>query len=226
MELAPRTEHVQRTPLSTQIADALRTDIVFGRLEPGERLGQQQLCERFGTSRMPVRDALRELTYEGLLSSDQGGHAVVAKMSRAYIEDSYVIDGILQGLAARRVATAAGDEELAELRRLNDAIAAVGDDADALGELNREFHSRLVGFAGSRKLEVALRATTMSMPTNASFLTQFPEWRARVAPEHQAIIDAIAAGDGDRADELMRDHVASAGRHLTRYLVEHDVPLD
>jgi DNA-binding GntR family transcriptional regulator len=226
MELAPRNEHVQRTSLSTQIADALRADIVFGRLEPGERLGQQQLCERFGTSRMPVRDALRELTYEGLLSSDQGGHAVVATMSRAYIEDSYVIDGILQGLAARRVANSADEQELTELRRINDAIAAVPDDADALGELNREFHSRLVSFSGSRKLEVALRATSMSMPTNASFLTQFPEWRERVAPEHQAIIDAIAAGDGDGADELMREHVASAGRHLTRYLVEHDVPLD
>jgi DNA-binding GntR family transcriptional regulator len=226
MELAPRSDRVQRTPLSTQIADALRADIVFGRIEPGERLGQQQLCERFGTSRMPVRDALRELTYEGLLGSDQGGHAVVAKMSRAYIEDSYVIDGILQGMAARRVATSAGEEHVAELRQLNDAIAAAGDDADLLGELNREFHSRLVGLAGSRKLEVALRATSMSMPTNSSFLTQFPEWRARVAPEHQAILDAIASGDGDRADELMRDHVASAGRHLTRYLVESDVPLD
>jgi DNA-binding GntR family transcriptional regulator len=225
MELAPRTDRVQRTPLSNQIADALRADIVFGRVEPGERLGQQQLCERFGTSRMPVRDALRELTYEGLLSSDQGGHAVVATMSRAYIEDSYVIDGILQGLAARRIATDVSEEQLTELRRINDAIAAVGADADALGELNREFHSRIVAFAGSRKLEVALRATSMSMPTNASFLTQFPEWRERVAPEHQVIIDAIASGDADRADELMREHVASAGRHLTRYLLEHDVPL-
>jgi len=226
MELAPQIEQVQRTPLSAQIADALRSDIVFGRVEPGAKMGQQQLCERFGTSRMPVRDALRELTYEGLLTSDQGGHAVVATMSKAYIEDSYEIDGILQGQAARRAAKTADETEIGELRRLHDAMVAVADDPQRLGDLNRDFHACIVRFAGSRKLEVALRAISMNMPINASFLAQFPEWRGRVSGEHEAIIAAIEARDGERADALMREHVASAGRHLTRYLIEHEVPLD
>ncbi|NLT05621.1 MAG: GntR family transcriptional regulator [Solirubrobacterales bacterium] len=224
--MAATDDRVHRTSLSAQIADALRADIVFGRVEPGTRMGQQQLCERFGTSRMPVRDALRELTYEGLLTPDKGGHAVVAKMSRSYIEDSYVIDGILQGLAAQRTAGSATPEQIAELRALHERMLEVEDNPVALGELNRQFHDLIVGFAGSRKLEVALRAISMSMPTNASFLTQFPEWRKRVGAEHEAIIAAIEGGDGDRADELMREHVAAAGRHLTRYLREHDVPLD
>ena len=73
-----------RARFGSQIAEALRNDILFGRVESGKRLSQVELCERFGTSRMPVRDALRQLTYEGFLIDDGKGHAVVAPVTRRY----------------------------------------------------------------------------------------------------------------------------------------------
>lgn len=220
------TTPLDRSTLSTQIADVVRADIVFGRIEPGTALGQRELCERFETSRMPARDALRQLAHEGLVVPDGAGHQVVAQLSRRDIEDAYVIEGILQGLAARRVAETHTDEIIAELWERHREMVAAQEDPVRLGELNWEFHHRITDLAESRKLTAALRTIRISMPTDATYLVQFPEWGSHVNSEHTEIIEAIEARDGDRAERLMRDHVASAGFHLTEYLTEHDVALD
>lgn len=209
---------LRRSSLSTQIADVLRADIVFGRIEPGTKIGQRELCERFSTSRMPARDALRQLAHEGLVVNDGAGHQLVAALSKRDIEDAYVIEGILQGLAARRVAETRTAETVAELEARHAEMLAVADDPERLGELNWAFHQRIIELAGSHKLTVALQTTAMTMPTDATYLVEMPEWVSHVNAEHAEIIAAIEAGDGDLADRLMRAHVGDAGRHLTEHL--------
>jgi DNA-binding GntR family transcriptional regulator len=212
---------LKRATLSAQIADVVRADIVFGRIPAGTKLGQRELCERFSTSRMPARDALRQLAHEGLVVPDGAGHQMVESLSRRDIEDAYVIEGALQGLAARRVAEHSSPEVLAELRRRHEEMQDAEDDPGRLGELNWDFHRRITELADSPKLATALRATAMRMPTNAIYLEQFPEWCSHVNAEHEEILQAIAGGDGDRAEQLMRSHVADAGYHLAKYLSEH-----
>jgi len=217
-EQSPLITELRRASLSDQIADVLRADIIFGRIEPGTKIGQRELCERFSTSRMPARDALRQLAHEGLVVSDGAGHLLVARLSRQDIEDAYVIEGILQGLAARRVADTHTDATIAELRRRHDEMQAAEDDPQRLGELNWAFHQRIIEVADSHKLTVALQTVAMTMPTDATYLVELPEWRTHVNSEHTEIIAAIEAGDGDLADKLMRAHVADAGIHLAEHL--------
>lgn len=215
-----------RAPLGRQIADALRRDVLFGHLAPGTRLGQQQLCEEFGTSRMPVRDALRQLTYEGFLVTDEGQHSVVAKLSRRDLHDIYVIEGLLHGLATKRVTEQATEEELDELDRRHDEMlgAERASDVESMADLNWHFHRRINQLARSRKLVTALRALALSIPRD--YVVEFPEWVHRANEEHADILAAMRDRDGDKAELLMRQHVTDAGADLLSYLESKGLDLE
>jgi DNA-binding GntR family transcriptional regulator len=118
---------------SGQIAAVLRRDILFGRLQTGTKRSQQELCNRFGTSRMPVRDALRELSYSGLLTQDDGGHAVVAPLKRTDVLDSFTIEGMLSGLAARKATALATEDQLQALEDPDEKMRAVSRHGDPAG---------------------------------------------------------------------------------------------
>ncbi|OZM72085.1 GntR family transcriptional regulator [Amycolatopsis antarctica] len=218
------SERLERATLGSQIADVLRREIIFGHLKPGERLGQHQLCERFGTSRMPVRDALRQLNYEGFLAEDGGRHLVVVRMRREDIRDTYEIEGMLHGLATRRVATRGDAGELAELRDFHEKMLARQDELPAMAELNWRFHRRINHFAASQKLVAALRSLALQIPRD--YLVEFPAWAGRANDEHAGIVDAIAAGRATEAESLMREHVLAAGEYLIDFLQTSGVDLD
>lgn len=225
LDQAPaRDETLTQVSLGRRVAESLRSDILFGRLRPGSRLAQQQLCERFGISRMPVRDALRQLTYEGYLIRDAGRHCVVARMSRQDIVDAFIAEGLLHGFAARRVAESATDEQLAELEARQAIMAASMDDVHEFARLNWEFHRRINLIANSRKVTAALRTLTMALPRD--FVTEFPEWVPSANGEHEAIAVAIMRRDGRQAEKLMRDHISSTGLEIAGYLERKGVALD
>ncbi|MEV6923403.1 GntR family transcriptional regulator [Dactylosporangium sp. NPDC051485] len=214
-EAVPRVTNVR---LGTQIAELVRDDILFGRLPAGAAISQTILCERYGTSRMPVRDALRQLSHEGFVYDDGKGHSIVAAISREDIQDTYVIEGILCGLAARRVADNHDPEQILELRDFHRRMVAAmeGDDVDLMTELNWHFHRRVNQMAGSPKLLAVLRSHTLRLPR--AFLRESPTWMKRANREHASIVAAIAKGDSAKADMLMSAHVASVGTHIADHL--------
>jgi DNA-binding GntR family transcriptional regulator len=215
---------LERTTLGSQIADFLRREIIFGRLKAGERLGQRELCEQFGTSRMPVRDALRQLMYEGFVAADGGRHLVVLRMRREDIRDTYEIEGMLHGLASRRVATGGTPGDHAELRDFHEQMTAQQDQVAVMADLNWRFHRRINQLAASQKLTAALRALALQIPRD--YLVQFPKWAARANDEHAEIMDAIQRRRGPRAESLMREHVLAAGTDLITFLESSGVDLD
>lgn len=217
-------ERLERATLGSQIADVVRRDIIFGRVRPGERLGQHQLCERFGTSRMPVRDALRQLNYEGFLAADGGRHLVVVRMRREDIRDTYEIEGMLHGLATRRVAQRGDAEAHAELRDFHERMVARERQLTEMADLNWRFHRRINHLAASQKLVAALRSLALQIPRD--YLVEFPSWAHRANVEHAAIIDAVTTGRADEAESLMRQHVLAAGEDLIVFLESSGVDLD
>jgi DNA-binding GntR family transcriptional regulator len=219
------TDRLNTTTLGRQVADMVRRDILFGRLTSGTKVSQQQLCERFGVSRMPVRDALRQLTSEGLIVTDDTRHSVIARLDRRNIEDSFLIEGMLHGLAVRRVAETGTTEQFRELKVRHEAMCAVGkDDLKRFSEINWSFHRRINQIADSRKLNAALRAVALSIPRD--YVVQLPEWMTRAKAEHDRLIHAMTARKGSRAETIARAHVVEAGHDLVRYLKDHGVELD
>jgi len=209
---------LQRKPLGSQIAAELRQDILFGRLAPGTRLSQQELCNQFGTSRMPVRDALRELVYAGLLEQDGTGHAVVVPLKRADIIDAFTIEGMLSGFAARKATGNATEADLEELGTLHRRMIAVahGTDSSDMAQLNWEFHRKINRLSRSKKLLSAISVVSLDVPRD--YLREFPLWAERSNDEHQAILQAMASGDGVEAERLMVEHLVQSGIALAEYL--------
>ncbi len=103
-----KSDRIIRFNLSEQIAERLRDDIVHGRIPAGTRLVQDELCERFGTSRMPVRDALQQLTHEGMLEQ-HGQQRIVVSLGAEDLEDVHGLTAVLHGWAAGRVAELASE---------------------------------------------------------------------------------------------------------------------
>lgn len=218
-------DSLSRTTLGSQIASVLRNDILFGRLRAGERLGQQQLCARFKVSRMPVRDALHQLQFEGSVKAEGGGrNLVVAPMRRRDIVDTYAIQGMLHGLAARRVTTEAADDSHAELTQAHQDMVRHQEDLSEMATLNWHFHRRINHLAESDKLTASLRALSRQIPKD--YLLEVPGWAERANAEHQEIVDAIRGRDPDAAEQLMRSHVIGAGEDLLRFLESNDTLSD
>jgi DNA-binding GntR family transcriptional regulator len=214
------------SPLGSQIANALRRDVLLGRLVPGTKVSQQELCERFGTSRMPVRDALRSLVHEGLMFVDSTRHIIVAPLSRDDMIDAFAIEGELTGMAAERASRRATAEDLETLDGLDARMreAARDERPDLMVDLNWQFHRKLNHMAGSRKLLVAIRKVSVDLPRD--FLAQLPERNAKSNEQHKGIIGAIRDRRHELAGELMKDHVVDSGYGLVNHLVAFGVQFD
>jgi DNA-binding GntR family transcriptional regulator len=201
----------------------IRRDILYGRLPAGTHVGQQLLCERFNTSRMPVRDALRQLTTQGFLVDDGHGHSLVAPLARSDLRDIYLIEGMLHGLALRRITERHDEDEVEELAGYHEEmvrVTAAGDNA-RMSKINWQFHRRINILSRSPKLLAVIRTHSLSIPNDQ--VNQMPNRSERVNLEHAEIMAAVKRGEGAVAESLMRQHVVNAGDDLLRYLETQNV---
>lgn len=189
--------------------EALREAIVSGRLRPGQRLVQQQLAEQLGISRTPLREALRRLEQQGLVTAVGGRGLAVTELSAEALLDSYDVREVLDGLAARLAATRMSPGELAELRALHRRCQQAVEEwnPEAWLAANTAFHRRIQNSAHSPALERAMPVGRMSgqLLFPGVFLHQE---RARTAlAEHAAVLEALRARDGEAAEAAARAHV-------------------
>lgn len=192
---------------SDVVADALRSDIRLGRLEPGSLLRQRDLAARFGVSPTPVREALRRLEAEGFVASVLHRGARVVRREEARLGENFLIRAALEPLAAQLAADRIGADDLSELERLHDEIAELGDDEQALAaERNQAFHLRIYESAASPVLMALLRLLWSSVGETPSRLRLTEE----SAAQHAAILDALRRRDGKAAAELTRCHIEEA----------------
>ena len=225
--VAEATNEVHRSsPLGTQVADALRRDVLLGRIVPGTKISQQELCDRFGISRMPVRDALRTLLHEGLMFVDNTRHIIVAPLSRDDMIDAFEIEGVLTGMATARASRRATPADLEQLEDLDAQMieASAAKLQDQMVDLNWEFHRRINRLSGSRKLLVAIRKVSLDLPRD--FLAQLPEWNEKSNAQHTGILAAMRHGEHDAAGTLMTQHVVDSGHGLVDHLVGFGVQFD
>lgn len=212
-----------------RIAQALRARIFAGELAPGARLAEIPLAGSLGASRTPVRLALAQLEAEGLVLAAAGGGFLVRRFTLPEIEDAIAVRGQLEGMAARLLA----EQGLAPARRhALDACLAEGDaalqgpdlDAAALaayGEMNDRLHAILLDGAGNAALTRALCAVTaLPFAAASALLPHEGSQAARLVllrhahHQHHLLAEALAAGQGARAEALMREHAENARRNL------------
>ena len=201
---------------SDRVVDALRSDILSGRHAAGQRLGEVELAGELGTSRTPVREALRRLSAEGLVELTANRGARVAEPSAADLDAVFVLRAHAEGVAARTAALNASPDDVAELGRLARAVATAarpGDgapDLDAVYRYNREFHDLLLALAGSASLTAVVGGLVHSTILMRTYRAFDADAMHRSVEHHLELVAAVQAGDPDWAESVMRSHLYSA----------------
>ena len=177
--------------------------------KPGDRLVESELAERFGVSRTPIREALQRLETQSLLTR-YGRSLIVASLDHTQMAELYVVRGELEGLAARLASRHATPEEIRVLRDMVEADRKLIGNPDALSRANRRFHKQIHLASHNRFLVQQLDLVHRSMALLATTSLAAEGRGAGALDEHQAIVTAIEAGDGDRADKAVREHISKA----------------
>lgn len=196
-----------------KLLDALRA----GRIGPGDRLRETELAEQFGVSRTPVREAIRQLEADGIVTHIPRQGASIRTLDYAEVMDLYEMRAVLEGTAARLAARAASDIEIDELFDMNNALAEVGHGPEAF-VLNRQFHAAILDAAKNRFLSRSIKTMQKALMILGPTTLTEPDRFEKAAREHMDILEAIKARNGQRAESAMRTHIETAQRVRVRAL--------
>lgn len=204
-------------PRGARVYESLRESIRSGRLPPGERLRETEIAEKLGVSRTPVREALRRLQSDGLVTFAPWRGMTVAELDLQQLEELYDMREVLESAAARFAAANASAADVAWLRSLLDDQAKAGSDSEALERINRELHDAIYRAAHNRYLLGALSALadSLGLLRNTTFsVAGRPE---SGLAEHGEMVCAIADRDADAAEAAALRHIRKA-RELRLHL--------
>ncbi|MBC2670103.1 GntR family transcriptional regulator [Novosphingobium piscinae] len=211
--------------LSERIRAALADEIMAGQLKPGHPLDEGQIAARFGASRTPVREAIRELAAVGLLEVRPRRGAVVSGFDSQRVIDMFEMTAEIEAMCARLAAYRMNPVErsrLAKLHEESEAIVAAGD-SDGYNQLNWDFHHAI--YEGTHNRFIVEQAAALH-DRMAAF--RLPQLRVRGRldqshAEHGEVVAAIMRGDGEEAARCMRAHKLKASISLERYLASREL---
>jgi DNA-binding GntR family transcriptional regulator len=198
-------------PLREQVLEVLRQAILDFRLKPGQRLIERELIEQIGVSRTTIREVLRELAAEGLVTTIPQKGAIVVVPTAQEAAELYEVRGALEALAARRFVENGGDVLAlrAAFRQFN-AVAHDGGDIHAMLRAKDRFYRVLLEGSGNRSIESILGGLQARVRMLRAGSLSEPGRPAASADEIRAIVEAIEAGDADAAAAAAEAHVEQA----------------
>jgi DNA-binding GntR family transcriptional regulator len=201
------------------VHEELRARLLRGDLQPGDRVPIATLARELGVSQIPVREGVKRLEAEGLLAFETHKGAVVPRLAAADVAETFAIRAELEGLAVRHAAACITPEELAELRRILDAMAeaAAAGDALAYGRGNRAFHLTIYRTQPWDRLTTMIESLWDQTDWCRRIFARDDESLAASAGEHEAILAALAAGDGAAAEA----HLHEQKRRSSAWLRDH-----
>jgi DNA-binding GntR family transcriptional regulator len=220
---APETLPLQRPTLANMTLVAVRERILGGTYPEGEPLRQDAIADELGVSRIPVREALRQLEAEGLVSFHPHRGAVVSSLSLAEIDEVFTLRASVETGVLRAAIPLLDTEHLTRaeevLRRYDRALRI--HDVVAYGELNWQFHSTLYAPADRPVTMGIVQRLHQQADRYLRMQLALTHGEHRASEEHRAILDAARRHDVKQGAALLREHILGAGRSLGRFLREH-----
>ncbi|WP_207005486.1 GntR family transcriptional regulator [Trinickia mobilis] len=205
--MSTRAEEIQKT---------LEIEILSGKLPPGSRLEETELSERFECSRTPIREALRQLASEALITMRSRQPATVVALSGRKLLEMFQVMAELEGLCARLAARRATPQQIARLRATQDELRGTLDSSqiDSFYDINRRFHELVYEASQNEFLADQTRSLRNRVSIYRKMVTQKVRRRLDTVEEHEQVIDAIERGDGEAADKAMSAHVNLLGEQM------------
>lgn len=211
------------------VFECLRSSIVSGDLAPGQRIVEADLAKQLDVSKSPVREAILQLKQDGLvIDAPKGRGVVVAPLKPSDVREIYAVREALEGLAVRLLAADPQPEPLAALRTLVDRMrqALDGGDVRHQFELDVDFHTSLCAATGNRRLQDLFSSLRPDLQRIFLFLVNAQALEGEDSPEraldeHEALLRAIADGDGDLAASRMSAHTGGRSQRIAAALGGH-----
>ena len=207
------------------LVDMLRDAILSGELEPGARLFQEQLAERYEVSPTPVREAIQQLVAEGALKHSSYKGVQVAEINLTEAREVYLIRAALEELATRLAVPNLKISDIQRLHVIQVEISAQAEDGDValIRKLNYEFHMLIYAAAEAPQLNHIVKSLWVKSPCDT--LGVIPNRPGMIVQEHQLVIDAIAQGNAERAGQCMKAHIERVEASLSEYLSRNPAAL-
>jgi DNA-binding GntR family transcriptional regulator len=220
----PKPEPVRRkadassTSITGGIIEYIEDGVRTGRFAPGQRLIEAEVQLAVGSSRGPVREAMRRLAAEGLIEIPHYKGARVRRLSKEEVEDLYRVREVVEGLAARLAAKNMDEpgSRKALIRLESDFKTSFDGTPHAYMKYNQDFHHLIVAMSESEQLRrlVAQLQIPVIMVRLHTIIDR--ELIRRSLQQHQKIVKALLGGDPRRAERAMREHVRLTGTHVLR----------
>lgn len=219
MTARPPRSHAARSRV-LDIRDALEREILTGEPPAGTRLDEQELARRFGVSRTPVREAVRQLASTGLVELIPNRGAFVRKVSTRELIQMFEVMAGLEAMAGRLAARRAGPDQHARLTEALEGCerAAASGDTEAYYAENGLFHATIYEASGNDFLIAEATQLHQRLMTYRRLQLRVPRRMGQSLAEHRAIVEAISAGDAAAAETALREHITIQGERFADFV--------
>lgn len=206
------------TALYQEVAERLRQRIFAHELPPGAWIDEQKLAEQYGISRTPLREALKVLASEGLVTLKPRRGCYVTEISAQDLDDIFPLMAMLEGRCAAEAVRRIRREDVEQIRAIHAALeeSASNGRIEAFFEANQEFHRKIQELAGNRWLLSVVQDLRKVLKLSRLHSLSLEGRLQQSLEEHRRIVAAILAGDAQAAEKEMHDHLLSGREALAR----------
>jgi DNA-binding GntR family transcriptional regulator len=217
---------IAQTALYQEVAERLRQRIFAHQLVPGVRIDEQALAIDYGISRTPLREALKVLAAEGLVTLRPRRGCFVTEISEQDLDEIFPLMAMLEGRCALEATTRAQPEDLARLDALHAELQrfAEGNEIEHFFEVNQAFHYQIQEMSGNRRLRQVIQDLRKVLKLTRLFSLSIDGRVQQSLAEHAIILAAIKAGDAAGAQVAMHDHILSGRQALARSNATQELP--
>ncbi|MCY0096802.1 GntR family transcriptional regulator [Hoeflea ulvae] len=211
---------IERKSLHLELVERIRPLIVESQLLPGDKVPERELCERFGVSRTPMREALKVLASEGLVRLEPNRGAWVTVVTVEEVEEVFPVLGVLEALSGELACAYITDAEISHVRRLHDQMMQSYRDRNLADyfKTNQEIHGAILVAARNHTLTNACRALSARMQ-RARYVANMSEKRwADAVSEHEQIIQSLEARDGKQLSQVLIEHMKNKKASVLAWL--------
>lgn len=223
MNFAPQTHSLSRPSLHIELVNRLQSMIVDGKLLPGSKVPEKDLCEQFGVSRTPLREALKVLAADGLISLEPNRGAWVSKVTLEELREVFPVMGALEALSGELACANITDEQIAYVRDLhNEMVQHFKDEnLDAYFQVNQKIHEAILEAADNATLSTQYRSLA-SRIRRARYLANMSQERWQQAiEEHERILEALENRQGEKLAGILKQHLKNKLDTYCHWLMVH-----
>lgn len=204
------TKILQRN-LYREVADRIGELIEHGELSPGERISEKQLCERFGVSRTPLREALKVLATEGLIELLPNRGARVIRLTMKSVKDTYDLMAALEGLSGELACQHISDAEIVAIRQLHDTMLEHYRKRDLLPyfQINRQIHESILAASNNAVLQETYSNLNQRIKRVRYSKKMTERYWSQAVKDHENMMEALEKRDGRLLGQILRDHLCN-----------------